>query len=115
VASEFGLPDGFASALANNVVDPSALRTALSNPTRINVPGGVIEVIDVDLYSPGLVPLPTNNRTMDVRVYPAGGTAGHSGPLTGPRSQPGRTSELWIEAQSDSTPSTRPSTPRTMS
>lgn len=100
VASEFGLPEGFASALAHGVVDPSALRAALSNPTRINVAGGVIEVIDVDLYTPGLVPLPTNNRTMDVRVYPAGGAAGHPGPLTGPRSQPGKTSALWIEAQS---------------
>lgn len=99
-ASEFGLPDGFASALAHSAVDPAALRAALSNPTRINVAGGVIEVIDVDLYTPGLVPLPTNNRTMDVRVYPASGTPGHPGPLTGPRSQPGQTSELWIEAQS---------------
>src|SRR6266536_843230 len=99
-AAEFGLPEGFASALAHDVVDPAALRTALNNPTRINVAGGVIEVIDVDLYTPGLVPLPTNNRTMDMRIYPAGGATGHLGPLTGPRSQPGKTSALWIEAQS---------------
>ena len=99
-ATEFGLPEGFASALANTAVDPAALRTALNNPTRINVAGGVIEVIDVDLYTPGLVPLPTNNRTMDMRIYPAGGATGYLGPLTGPRSQPGMTSELFIEAQS---------------
>jgi hypothetical protein len=99
-AAEFGLPEGFASALAHTVVDPAALRAALNNPTRINVAGGVIEVIDVDLYTPGLVPLPTNNRTMDMRIYPAGGAPGHLGPLTGPRSQPGKTSALWIDAQS---------------
>ena len=99
-AMEFGLPEGFASALSHGVVDPAALRIALNSPTRINVAGGVIEVIDIDLYTPGLVPLPTNNRTMDMRVYPAGGVTGHLGPLTGPRSEPGKTSGLWIEAQS---------------
>jgi hypothetical protein len=100
VGIDFGLPEGFASALAHAAVDPAVLRTALNNPTRINVAGGVIEVIDVDLYVPGLVPLPTNNRTMDMRVYPAAGAAGYLGPLTGPRSVPGTTSELWIEADS---------------
>lgn len=99
-ASDFGLPEGFASALSHSVVDPAALRIALNNPTRINVAGGTIEVIDVDVYTPGLVPLPTNNRTMDMRVYPASGVPGHLGPLTGPRSEPGTTTGLWIEAQS---------------
>jgi hypothetical protein len=100
VGLDFGLPEGFASALAHGVVDPAALRTALNNPTRINVAGGVIEVIDVDLYVPGLVPLPTNNRTMDMRVYPAGGASDYLAPLTGPRSLSGRSSGLWIEAHS---------------
>ncbi len=99
-AADFGLPEDFASALANGAVDPAALRGALNNPTRINVAGGVIEVIDIDLYTPALVPLPTNNRTMDMRVYPAGGAVGYLGPLTGPRSQPGQTCGLWIEAHS---------------
>ena len=99
-AVDFGLPEGFASALAHGVVDPAVLRTALNNPTRINVAGGVIDVIDVDLYTPALVPLPTNNRTMDMRVYPAGGATGYLGPLTGPRSLPGETCGLWIEAHS---------------
>lgn len=99
-ASDFGLPEGFASALSHSVVDPSALRVALNNPTRISVAGGTIEVIDIDLYTPGLVPLPTNNRTMDMRVYPAGGVPGHLGPLTGPRSESGTATGLWIEAQS---------------
>lgn len=99
-ASDFGLPEGFASALSHSVVDPAALRVALNNPTRINVAGGTIEVIDVDLYTPGLVPLPTNNRTMDMRVYPAGGVPGHLGPLSGPRAEPGTATGLWIEAQS---------------
>ncbi|HEX4101459.1 MAG TPA: hypothetical protein VHY21_13115 [Pseudonocardiaceae bacterium] len=99
-AVDFGLPEGFASALAHVVVDPAALRAALNNPTRINLAGGMAEVIDVDLYTPGLVPLPTNNRTMDMRVYPAGGVTGHLGPLIRPRSEPGKTSRLWIEAQS---------------
>jgi hypothetical protein len=97
---DFGLPEGFASALAHGVVDPGALRTALNHPTRINVAGGVVEVIDVDLYVPGLVPLPTNNRTMDMRVYPAGGAGDYLAPMTGPRSLSGKTSELWIEAHS---------------
>jgi hypothetical protein len=97
---DFGLPQGFASALAHAAVDPSALRSALNGPTKVAVAGGVIEVIDIDLYIPGLVPLPTNNRTMDMRVYPAGGTADNLGPLSGPRSAPGVTSELWIEAHS---------------
>jgi hypothetical protein len=99
-ASDFGLPEGFASALSHSVVDPAALRVALNNPTRINVAGGTIEVIDVDLYTPGLVPLPTNNRTMDMRVYPSGGVPGHLGPLIGPRAEPGTATGLWIEAQS---------------
>jgi len=98
--TDFGLPEGFASALAHGVVDPAALRAALNSPTRISVAGGVIEVIDVDLYTPGLVPLPTNNRTMDMRVYPAGGATGYLGPLTGPRSLPGEACGLWIEANS---------------
>src|SRR5260370_9693835 len=99
-AADFALPEDCASALANGAVDPAALRGALNNPTRINVAGGVIEVIDIDLYTPALVPLPTNNRTMDMRVYPAGGAVGYLGPLTGPRSQPGQTCGLWIEAHS---------------
>ncbi len=97
---DFGLPEGFASALAHAVVDPAALRVALSHPTTMNVVGGAIAVIDIDLYVPGLVPLPTNNRTMDNRVYPAGGATGYPGPLSGPRSAPGVTSELWIDAHS---------------
>jgi hypothetical protein len=100
VGVDFGLPEGFASALAYAAVDPAALRTALSKPTKINVTGGVVEVIDVDLYVPGLVPLPTNNRTMDMRVYPAGGAADYLAPLAGPRSLAGETSEFWIEAHS---------------
>jgi hypothetical protein len=99
-ATDFGLPEGFASALAHAAVDPSAVRNALNNPTKINVAGGAIEVIDIDLYTPGLVPLPTNNRTMDVRVYPAGGTSGAFGPLVGPRSESGMACGLRIEAQS---------------
>lgn len=97
-ATEFGLPEEFASALAHAAVDPAALRIALNNPTRINVSGGTIEVIDIDMYTPGLVPLPTNTRTMDMRVYPAGGAAGYLGPLTGPRSDPGQACGLWIQA-----------------
>ncbi|MEV6363200.1 hypothetical protein [Nocardia asteroides] len=96
-ANDFGLPEEFASALASSVVDPAALRVALNNPTRINVSGGTIEVIDVDMFTPGLVPLPTNTRTMDSRVYPAGGT-GQRGPLTGPRSEQGVSHGLWIQA-----------------
>jgi len=99
-ATEFGLPDEFASALAHGVVDPADLRIALNNPTKINVSGGTIEVIDLDMYTPGLVPLPTNSRTMDMRVYPAGGAAGYLGPLTGPRSDPGLSCGLWIQAES---------------
>jgi hypothetical protein len=98
-AMEFGLPEGFASALSNAAVDPAGLRTALNSPTKISVAGGVIEAIDVDLYVPGLVPLPTNNRTMDMRVYPSGGAPNHLGPLAGPRSLHGTSSELWIEAR----------------
>lgn len=99
-AIDFKLPEGFASALAHAAVDPAALRVALNHPTTMNVAGGMIEVIDIDLYLPGLVPLPTNNRTMDNRVYPAGGATGHPGPLSGPRSASGVTSELWISAHS---------------
>jgi hypothetical protein len=95
---DFGLPEGFASTLAHAAVDPAALRAALNHPTTMNVAGGAIEVIDIDLYVPGLVPLPTNNRTMDNRVYPAGGAIGYPGPLSGPRSAPGVTSDLWIDA-----------------
>ncbi|MFF9920376.1 hypothetical protein ACF1HG_22975 [Streptomyces globisporus] len=92
-----GLPSEFATALAHAAVNPSELRTLLRRPTRVNIAGGVIEAIDLDLYVPGLVPLPTNNRTMEKRVYPAAGAAGHAGPLTGPRSDPGETTTLWIE------------------
>lgn len=97
---EFGLPEAFASALANAAVDPAALRVALNSPGKLNVAGGVIEVIDIDVFTPGIVPLPTNNRTIDNRIYPAGGATGHQGPLGGPRSAPGETCGLWIEAKS---------------
>jgi hypothetical protein len=97
---EFGLPEAFASALANAAVDPAALRVALNNPGKLNVAGGVIEVIDIDVFTPGIVPLPTNNRTMDNRIYPAGGATGYQGPLGGPRSAHGDTCGLWIDAKS---------------
>ncbi|WP_326773023.1 hypothetical protein [Streptomyces sp. NBC_01445] len=96
---ESGLPSEFATALAHAAVDPSELRILLRRPTRVNIAGGVIEAIDLDLYVPGLVPLPTNNRTMEKRVYPAAGAEGFSGPLTGPRSAPGETTTLWIEGE----------------
>ncbi|MFJ5778793.1 hypothetical protein [Streptomyces sp. NPDC093094] len=96
---EMGLPAEFAAALAHAAVDPSELRTLLKRPTRVNVAGGVIEAIDLDLYVPGLVPLPTNNRTMERRVYPAAGAEGSVGPLTGPRSDPDKTTRLWIEGE----------------
>ncbi|MCS0638698.1 hypothetical protein NX801_24190 [Streptomyces sp. LP05-1] len=96
---EAGLPSEFATALAHAAVDPSELRTLLRRPTRVNIAGGVIEAIDLDLYVPGLVPLPTNNRTMEKRVYPAAGAEGYMGPLTGPRSGPGETTSLWIEGE----------------
>lgn len=95
--AEYGLPDGFAAALAQAAVDPAELRALLGRPTRVNVAGGIIEAIDLDLYVPGVVPLPTNNRTMERRVYPAAGAAGFSGPLAGPRSAAGQCSTLWIE------------------
>ncbi|MEV7695285.1 hypothetical protein AB0O62_01975 [Streptomyces sp. NPDC086779] len=96
---EVGLPPEFATALAHAAVNPSELRTLLRRPTRVNIAGGVIEAIDLDLYVPGLVPLPTNNRTMEKRVYPAAGAQGHAGPLTGPRSEPGHTTTLWIAGE----------------
>ncbi|MGA5118626.1 hypothetical protein [Streptomyces pseudogriseolus] len=96
---EVGLPPEFATALAHAAVNPSELRTLLRRPTRVNIAGGVIEAIDLDLYVPGLVPLPTNNRTMEKRVYPAAGAEGQAGPLTGPRSAPGKTTTLWIEGE----------------
>jgi hypothetical protein len=37
---------------------------------------------------------------MDNRVYPAGGATGYLGPLAGPRSEPGQTCGLWIDAKS---------------
>ncbi|MEU2043469.1 hypothetical protein [Nocardia niwae] len=95
---EVGLPPEFAIALAHAAVDPRELRMLLRRPTRFNVAGGVIDAIDLDLYVPGLVPLPTNNRTIERRVYPAAG-AGYSGPLTGPRSSPGETTMLWIDGE----------------
>ncbi|WP_432184166.1 hypothetical protein [Streptomyces tendae] len=97
--TEAGLPPEFATALAHAAVDPSELRSLLRRPTRVNIAGGVIEAIDLDLYVPGLVPLPTNNRTMERRVYPAAGAEGHAGPLTGPRSPSGETTTLWIEGE----------------
>jgi hypothetical protein len=97
--TEVGLPPEFATALAHAAVNPSELRSLLRRPTRVNIAGGVIEAIDLDLYVPGLVPLPTNNRTMEKRVYPAAGAEGYAGPLTGPRSEPGETTMLWIEGE----------------
>lgn len=97
--AEAGLPPEFATALAHAAVDPSELRSLLRRPTRMNIAGGVIEAIDLDLYVPGLVPLPTNNRTMEKRVYPAAGADGYAGPLTGPRSASGATTTLWIEGE----------------
>ena len=96
---EAGLPPEFATALAHAAVNPSELRSLLRRPTRVNIAGGVIEAIDLDLYVPGVVPLPTNNRTMEKRVYPAAGAEGYAGPLIGPRSASGETTTLWIEGE----------------
>jgi hypothetical protein len=100
VAREQGLPDGFAAAFANAVVNPAAARRALSNPTPIPIPGGVVEVVDLDVFTPGVVPLPTNNRTLEQRVYPVSGVDSEAGPLTGPKSVHGETFELYVEALS---------------
>lgn len=96
----YDLPEGFAWALAHAAADPAALRAALNSPVRVAVTGGVIESIDVDLFTPGVAPLPTNNRAMEARIYPSAGSTDDRGPLAGPRSLPGTTSTLWLESRS---------------
>jgi hypothetical protein len=99
-ACEQGLSEGFAAVFANAVVDPAAARRALSNPTSIPIPGGVVEVVDLDVFTPGVVPLPTNNRTLEHRIYPVSGVDSGAGPLAGPKSVHGVARELYVEARS---------------
>ncbi|MFD0639301.1 hypothetical protein ACFQ9X_54715 [Catenulispora yoronensis] len=98
--SDLDLPEGFASALAYAAVEPERLRAALATPTRISVAGGTIEAIDIDLYVPGLVPLPTNTRTILNRVYPFGDQTSGTGPLLGPVSAAGTANGIKVRAKS---------------
>ncbi|MEY9907968.1 hypothetical protein ABIA35_004200 [Catenulispora sp. MAP12-49] len=94
------LPERFAEALAYAAVDPTRLRAVLRAPTRVVVAGGWIDAIDVDLYVPALVPLPTNTRTIDNRRYQFGGASADLSPLTGPTSEPGTSYSVDVTARS---------------
>lgn len=75
LVESFQLSRPAAMAAANAVVDPSAVRKGLGEPTdpvaeRIPVPGGVLLGIRTQVWSRKVIPDPRNPRTLPTRKHP---------------------------------------------
>lgn len=97
----YGLDEEQAVAFAYAVTDPQALRVGYANPTRIAGLGGYFEVLDVEVFVPAVVPMPTNHRVLEYLLFPAGGAEGYP-PPTSPSSPAGEASELVLTVRDPS-------------
>lgn len=70
-----------ANAISLAVCDPSAARRQLDEPGRLRVDGGYLEVIQVDVWTPALIPYPVNPRTSTTYAYAAEGREDRKTPL----------------------------------
>ncbi len=98
----FGMSEGAASAVARAVTRPEEARRRLLNPDVLRVPGGELDTISVQVWTPAVSTFPGNNREAGTRVYPlSGGLADDHVPQLGATtSQAGVATELVAEAQS---------------
>lgn len=71
----FGLSAATATAIANAVVEPSAVRKAIGEPNdptfeKIAVPGGTLQGIRTTVWARRVIPDPRNPRTLPSRSHP---------------------------------------------
>jgi hypothetical protein len=114
IVEAFGLSNEGASAIANAVVDPTAVRKSIGEPTdpeveEISVPGGTLLGIRTTIWSRRVMPDPRNPRTLPSRKHPFAiepGTGGEDAkfrPVPEPRSRDGatpETAELAVDIES---------------
>jgi hypothetical protein len=114
IVGAFGLSSLAASAIANAVVDPSAVRKNIGEPTdpqveAISVPGGTLLGIRTIVWARRIMPDPRNPRIGPSRRHPFAvepGTGGEDAkfrPVPEPRSPTGvspETAELVVEIES---------------
>jgi hypothetical protein len=98
----YGLSEGAAAALARAVARPEEARRRLQSPDLMRVPGGVLETISAQVWTPAITTFPGNNRQAGDRIYPLSGALGEERypPLGSITAQPGETGELVLTAQS---------------
>ena len=75
IVDAFGLSTASATAIANAVVDPSAVRKAIGDPAdpeteKIAVPGGTLLGIRTSVWARRVMPDPRNPRTLPSRRHP---------------------------------------------
>lgn len=101
----FRLPPESASAIANAVVNPAAVRKSIGEPSdpeveRISVPGGTLWGIRTSVWSRRVMPDPRNPRTLPSRCHPFAvdpGTGGENAkfrPVPEPRMRTGANPEI---------------------
>jgi hypothetical protein len=114
IVEAFGLSTEAASAIANAVVDPTAVRKSIGEPDdpqveEISVPGGTLQGIRAMVWARRIMPDPRNPRTLPSRKHPFAvepGTAGDDAkfrPVPEPRSRDGaspETAELAVDIES---------------
>jgi hypothetical protein len=93
-----GMSDGAALSLARSAVNPDDARRRLAEPAKMRVQGGTLLVIETRLWTPGVVPYPTNPRELGHRMYPLGLPDVHKaeGLIPDPVQSPGRGAELTL-------------------
>ena len=105
IVEAFGLSTEAASAIANAVVDPTAVRKSIGEPDDpqvedVSVPGGTLLGIRTTVWSRRTMPDPRNPRTLPARKHPFAvepGTAGEDAkfrPVPEPRSRDGAAPEI---------------------
>lgn len=105
VVNAFSLSEEAASAIANAVVDPSAVRKSIGEPTdpqveEISVPGGTLLGIRTTVWARRVMPDPRNPRLLPSRRHPfavepgAGGEDSKFRPVPEPRSRQGASPEI---------------------
>lgn len=114
IINAFGLSAEAASTTANAVVDPTAVRKSIGEPTdpeveEISVPGGTLFGIRTMVWARRLMPDPRNPRLLPSRRHPFAvepGTGGEDAkfrPVPEPRSRDGaspETAELSVDVES---------------
>jgi len=114
IVEAFGLSPEAASAIANGVVDPTAVRKTIGEPSdpqveEISVPGGTLLGIRTQVWARRVTPDPRNPRTLPSRKHPfavepgTGGDDSKFRPVPEPRSREGAApdvAELAVDIES---------------